>query len=1482
MNKRICFVVAMLSVMAFGLFCTETAMAQTKSAEVFCTDLPARSHFDDDDGALSETTFSSGVVVRREMSYPDFSTTGINNNQQGACHTYAAGFAWVHSDGSISNYVKYTFSEPQKHVQFFLLMMGGAKQGQYDQAQISINAKQGGKIIYIPTGSFDFGCHLNSVEIDSTNLIVKGTSVEARDWLNRTIYQPVDATVIISSEEPFTELTITDIRAGADYTNGDGGHGFFVTLCEESVKPFDTNNDCTADGLELQDLDNDGIRDTAEMIIAYDTIATLVAYKPYPDASLSNGFRQAELENTIDGSTSLISSVILNEPSDTIVYEINALLLRNENFRVLGWHYQPENSNVQPCDVLTSPTKNGPYVKVGELQLTEFNDYTVSYWSDVNIPAGNRFIKIVGNNTLDNSIFGGRQYIREVELSRHKVICFHRGVDTDGDGKDDYLDDDSDNDGCPDYKEGTVDNAWRDVNNTEGCRDFDRDGIIDTDDLDDDNDGVLDTVEDNNTYIPYPDACNDPKDVDCDGIPNKYDGDSDGDNCPDAIESECQNIEYEDLDDRMMIKGNVGQDANNKGVPLLANGGSGCQAPEGRYWDKYKNSCDVPLAVIDINQTFSGKTCSGNVFSNDIFEALDRGETKIRKIWYTDKTGDEKSISDFLYDDCRDNYRINDTTISIYSTSAVYAGQLTMFTSGKYIFTPDTNFIGHVLFRYEGIQGKCIDGEQAAYNDSTYVEIQVMDVSHHENNPPVALCDALVLFKDKAGSSDLISNDNDPDYDNLTIKQAKQGNTTIPLGTQTTVSGSYIWKDDVVVNDAATITINANGTYTVTPKAGFVGELDPIYYETQDEDGLFDDAYLFVFVHYRFENVVYAIDDAEIGRKNDVVRGNVLTNDFDPDDDNIRVFSCAFFQDSLFPVTNLADTVAVRNGTGRFVMYPDGNYSFTPEEGWTGNFHVLYKVIDDGNPTDTARATLYLTTLPYYNLWTGAADTDFKNPANWTDHVPVSADDHIEFANTTNNSDAAKNNCVLPHNVIIKKYTNVTNNGETHKAVIVPPATQFVVTDTVEGLGTEGDADKLIIKSGADTAAGASFIITAPDACSMKVFATVEMFSKAKKIPRTVWTDLIPQSPTFGQKRAINYTWQYFVPPVLSLSHNALIKTKTGEKHFIRKYSESKNASDKFYQKWDSVKTTDNITAFTGYEITQQTPDLYSFRGQLCLCDTAMPLTRKATEIAGVEGGSANYLQRYGLGNNIIGNSYATAIDISKSISFVGDDADKIDSTIYLFSTESMLEWQNNKLNNTMSNNFVAVPINVTTSSWPRRIQSMQSFVIAYKDGVEYSSSTADSVKFKYNANIENNAPLKNGNQHNDKYIQITVRSNDASASILLVEAEGTTSQYDNGWDGRFVGNVGNDMQLYVNSDEGPLQVSADKTFDNRNITFKSGKDETFIMTIRTDNVGEHSNLRLVDKIANTEIGIDNRITTYTFTAKADEGVSERFVIINR
>ena len=93
--------------------------------------------------------------------------------------------------------------------------------------------------------------------------------------------------------------------------------------------------------------------------------------------------------------------------------------------------------------------------------------------------------------------------------------------------------------------------------------DFDNDGILDADDLDDDNDGILDTVEQNG---------NPDRDSDNDNYPDHHDLDSDNDGCFDAIEAgftdNDQNGTLGSLPDNVDANGLIIDEPDGYTVPL--------------------------------------------------------------------------------------------------------------------------------------------------------------------------------------------------------------------------------------------------------------------------------------------------------------------------------------------------------------------------------------------------------------------------------------------------------------------------------------------------------------------------------------------------------------------------------------------------------------------------------------------------------------------------------------------------------------------------------------------------------------------------------------------------------------------------------------------------------------------------------------------------------------------------------------------------
>ena len=76
-----------------------------------------------------------------------------------------------------------------------------------------------------------------------------------------------------------------------------------------------------------------------------------------------------------------------------------------------------------------------------------------------------------------------------------------------------------------------------------------------------------------------------------------------------------------------------------------------------------------------------------------------------------------------------------------------------------------------------------------------------------------------------------------------------------------------------------------------------------------------------------------AVNDSYTTPFNTPLTDNVITNDSDPDGDNIIV--------NTTPITN------VSNGT--LVLNANGTFTYTPNSGYTGLDTFVYEICDDGN-----------------------------------------------------------------------------------------------------------------------------------------------------------------------------------------------------------------------------------------------------------------------------------------------------------------------------------------------------------------------------------------------------------------------------------------------------------------------------------------------------------------------------------------------------
>ncbi|RXG12996.1 gliding motility-associated-like protein, partial [Leeuwenhoekiella aestuarii] len=299
--------------------------------------------------------------------------------------------------------------------------------------------------------------------------------------------------------------------------------------------------------------------------------------------------------------------------------------------------------------------------------------------------------------------------------------------------------------------------------------------------------------------------------------------------------------------------------------------------------DPSENGGNDILAINDINDTFEGQPVSGDVGTND-----ENPDGPVDSEVYTALTQPAN-------------------------------GTLVFNADGTYTYTPNDGFIGTDSFSYE-----VCDGGSPQACDSADVTIEVIPAEDSdENESPVANDDTNITESGVPATGNVLVNDFDPDGDALTVTGNTQPN-----------NGS--------------VTVNPDGTYTYTPEPGFVGEDSFEYTVCDDADpSLCATGTVTIEVILDLGNSTVANDDAYFTLIDEIISGNVLENDFDPEGQTQTVDTS---------VTPLNGPV---NGT--LAINADGSFTYTPDDGFVGTDQFTYQIVDSGAPVATDVATVYIT-----------------------------------------------------------------------------------------------------------------------------------------------------------------------------------------------------------------------------------------------------------------------------------------------------------------------------------------------------------------------------------------------------------------------------------------------------------------------------------------------------------------------------------------
>ena len=204
------------------------------------------------------------------------------------------------------------------------------------------------------------------------------------------------------------------------------------------------------------------------------------------------------------------------------------------------------------------------------------------------------------------------------------------------------------------------------------------------------------------------------------------------------------------------------------------------------------------------------------------------------------------------------------------------------------------------------------------------------------NDAPVATDDTFAVTEDTPVSGNVLSNDSDVDGDTLTV-------TTYSVDTNGDgVAEVFAAGATATINGVGTLVLNADGSFTFTPAADYVGAVPVVNYTITDGTGLTDSAQLVLGPVQAVDDSPRAADDTARTDEDQPVTIDVLGNDRDPDAGD----SLTITQVNGVAISE-GGTVAVANGT---VTLTGGQLVFQPAADFHGTATFQYTVSDGRTP----------------------------------------------------------------------------------------------------------------------------------------------------------------------------------------------------------------------------------------------------------------------------------------------------------------------------------------------------------------------------------------------------------------------------------------------------------------------------------------------------------------------------------------------------
>jgi hypothetical protein len=416
------------------------------------------------------------------------------------------------------------------------------------------------------------------------------------------------------------------------------------------------------------------------------------------------------------------------------------------------------------------------------------------------------------------------------------------------------------------------------------------------------------------------------------------------------------------------------------------------------------------------------------------------------------------------------------------------------------------------------------------------------------------------------------------------------------------------------------------------------------------------------------------------------------------------------------------------------------------------------------------------------------------------------------------------------------------------KKLIIPTEKQLNVVGTITN---NAGVDGLVIKaSPTGEVPNGTLIFHNPQTPESYVPASVEMYTKSFYDPNGVG--------------GYHYKWQFFGVPLRSLT-----ASPTFDGSFVRENFETGTTNS---EHWVSLENESVMRSFTGYEVTQESPQNLYFQGEL--------------ENKDYNSGKLSYTpDALYPGQHLIGNPYTAAIDIDKIV-FGSADSLIIDNTIYLYNTGTFSEWQalgdSGTINGTLPGQYTAIPkFNAGIGGLPSQIPSMQAFLVKVK-----SDNEAATISIPYSAasTMVKNTELqrvRKADLSQKVYTVIDVKGSRYTDKAWIFSNPTCSHGFDNGWDGKKVLTHSRTPQLFSMEKEGNYQVNTVDDINGTNLGFQAGEDTQYTLTFTHINTGlRYNSIYLIDLLENKTIDITQSGSTYSFVAQPTVTAVKRFKII--